>query len=65
MSPAERILREALPYAEWRDKHIHPVFDESYQTWALTIYLPVPLSEPDKSPEVALDRYLKSLGESS
>lgn len=55
---AESILRAALPYAEWHDKHIHPYHGEAFQNWTLGIYLPVKLSEKDKSPEAALNRLL-------
>jgi len=47
-----------LDDAEWRDKHIHPCGGESFQSWLVSVYLPVPLSEPDKSPEAALERAL-------
>jgi hypothetical protein len=43
---------------EWRDKHIHPCGGEAYQNWLVQVYLPVPLSAPDKSPEAALERAL-------
>ena len=58
MSPAEKLLTDALRHAEWRDKHIYPVNGAAYQTWTLTIHLPVPLSAKDKSPEAALRRAL-------
>ena len=51
-----KLLQEALPHAEWQDKHIHPVGRETYQNWKVTVYLPVPLSEADKSPQAALAR---------
>jgi hypothetical protein len=57
-SRAEELLRDAVRHAEWHDKHIHPWNGESFQTWCLTIYLPVPLSMADKSPEAALNRVL-------
>lgn len=56
---ALQLLREELPHAEWEDKHIHPVGSESFQNWRISIRLPVPLSEPDKSPEAALLRLLR------
>ena len=56
-------LRSHIRYAEWRDKHIHPCESESYQNWSLTIYFTVPLSEPDKSPEAALERLLSRLAD--
>lgn len=59
MSHAEKLLRDALRHAEWSDKHIHPCNGETYQTWEVTVYLPVPLSQADKSPEAALRRALK------
>lgn len=60
-SPAERLLREALPHAEWQDKRIHPCEGEVFQNWKLTVYLPVLESEPNKSPDAALRRALKEL----
>jgi hypothetical protein len=48
-----------LDDAEWRDKHIHSCGGESFQSWLVSVYLPVPLSEQDKSPEAALERALK------
>ncbi len=59
MNAAEALLREAARHAEWQDKHIHPFNGETYQTWRLTVYLPVPLSQADKSPETALQRALR------
>ena len=53
------ILRESLRHAEWCDKHIHPFDGETFQNWQISIYLPVRLSETDKSPEAALNRLLK------
>lgn len=50
------ILRDATRYAEWHDKIIYPVEGEAHQNWCLTVYLPVPLSGKDKSPETALNR---------
>ena len=58
MSVAEALLQEALRDAEWQEKHIHPVGSESYQNWKRTVYLPVPLSQADKSPDAALRRAL-------
>lgn len=58
MSAAEELLLEAVRHAEWQDKRIHPCNGETYQTWKLTVYLPVPLSQADKSPEAALRRAL-------
>ena len=55
-----KLLQEALPHAEWQDKHIHPVGRESYQNWKVTVYLPVPLSEADKSPQAALARAVEA-----
>ena len=54
MNAAEALLIEAVQHAEWQDKRIHPVNGETYQAWKLTVYLPVPLSQADKSPEAAL-----------
>lgn len=51
---AELMLKEALRSAEWQDKHIYPVRGETHQNWLLKVYLPVPLSASDKSPEAAL-----------
>ena len=59
--PLFGFLRSNIRYAEWQDKHINPYESESYQNWKLTLYLPVPLSEPDKSPEAALERLLSRL----
>lgn len=53
------VFRESLRHAEWCDKHIYPFDGETFQNWKLSIYLPVRLSETDKSPEAALDRLLK------
>jgi hypothetical protein len=53
---ADALLLEAVRHAEWQDKHIHPYSGETFQNWRVTVYLPVPLSEPDKSPEAALAR---------
>ena len=50
------LLRAELPHAEWRDKIIHPYRGESWQNWKISIWLPVPLSASDKSPQAALDR---------
>lgn len=58
MSAAEALLLEAVRHAEWQDKRIHAFNGETYQTWRLTVYLPVPLSQADKSPEAALQRAL-------
>lgn len=58
MSPAEALLFEAACHAEWQEKHIHPFDGETFQNWKLTVYLPVRLSESDKSPEAALRRDL-------
>lgn len=58
MSAAEDLLQEALRHAEWQEKRIHPLNGETYQTWKLTVYLPVRLSAKDKSPEAALRRAL-------
>ena len=59
MSPAEKLLQEALRHAEWHDKHIYPYRGETYQTWKLTVFLPVKLSAKDKTPETALRRALE------
>ncbi len=47
-----------LDDAEWRDKEIWPVRGDAYQAWLVQVYLPVPLSAADKSPEAALQRAL-------
>ena len=54
-------LRELiwLGDAEWCDKHIYPVGGAAHQNWLVRVYLPVPLSAKDKSPEAALERALK------
>jgi hypothetical protein len=44
-----------LDDAEWRDKEI---WGDAYQAWLVQVYLPVPLSAADKSPEAALQRAL-------
>ena len=59
---AEALLSDAVRHAEWQDKHIYPFRGETFQTWKLTIYLPVRLSETDKSPEAALRRALEKNG---
>jgi hypothetical protein len=51
---AAELLREALADAEWCDKNIYPTDGEGFQNWLLKVYLPVPLSAKDKSPEAAL-----------
>ena len=48
-----------LDDAEWCDKHMYPSGGETFQQWLVSVYLPVPLSEQDKSPEAALERALK------
>ena len=58
-SNAERLLRDALVDAQWCDKWIYPVYGKNYQNWKIQIYLPVPESATDKSPEAALNRVLK------
>lgn len=58
MSAAEALLQDAVRHAEWQDKLIHPCNGETFQTWKLTVYLPVPLHQADKSPEAALQRAL-------
>lgn len=52
----QNLLIPAVADAEWRDKHIYPVGGEAYQNWLLQVYLPVPLSETDKTVEGALAR---------
>lgn len=52
------VLKSALRHAEWRDKIIYPSGGEEFQNWMISIYLPVPLSASDKSPETALDRFV-------
>jgi hypothetical protein len=47
-----------LDDAEWRDKEIWPCVGDAYQAWLVQVYLPVPLSAADKSPEAALQRAL-------
>ena len=54
------MLSDALHSAEWRDKHIYPVQGASYQNWLLQVYLQVPLSASDKSPEAALERAISA-----
>ena len=50
-------LQPALRDAEWGEKHIHPCYGETYQTWKVSIYLPVPLSVANKGAELALLRW--------
>ena len=50
------LLRAELPHAEWQDKIIHPYRGESWQNWKISIWLPVPVSASDRSPEAALTR---------
>jgi hypothetical protein len=59
LSRAEALMREALRNAEWCDKHIYPVSGKPFQCWKVSLYLPVPLAQDDKSPEAALDRALR------
>jgi len=56
---AELLLRSHLRYAEWHDKMMHPFDGEPYQIWTLPVWLPVPESAQDKSPEAALEAVLK------
>jgi hypothetical protein len=51
-----------LDDAEWRDKEIWPCVGDAYQAWLVQVYLPVPLSAADKSPEAALERALAQEG---
>jgi hypothetical protein len=57
MTTAERLLREAVPHAEWREKRIHVCGGPVLQHWKLDVYLPIP-AESDMSPEQALDHAL-------
>jgi hypothetical protein len=50
------IFKEACKYAEWSEKVVWG--NTARQHWTLDIYLPVPLDEPDKSPEAALKRFI-------
>jgi hypothetical protein len=54
------ILKDALSYAEWSEKIIYPFVGEDFQSWRLTVFLEVPLSESDKSPEAALERTISA-----
>ena len=56
------LLMEYMSDPEWRDKIIYPVYGKSHQNWLLKIKLPVPLSEPDKSFEAALERAIRARG---
>ena len=55
-----KVLSRAVHYAEWQEKHIHGV-GEAVQNWVLKVNLPVPLLEPDKSPEAAFQRFVAAL----
>ena len=54
------ILKDALSHAEWSEKIIYPFVGEDFQSWRLTVFLGVPLSESDKSPEAALERTISA-----
>ncbi len=51
-----------LDDAEWRDNEMWLGgcirYGDAYQAWLVQVYLPVPLSAADKSPEAALERAL-------
>lgn len=53
------LLTHAARDAQFQEKHIHPVGGPTYQNWLLDVYLPVPLTETDKSVERALEAYLE------
>ena len=54
-----KVLSREVHHAEWLDKHMNFVEgEEGFQQWELKIHLPVPLSEPDKSPEAAFQRFI-------
>jgi hypothetical protein len=55
------LVRDELSHAEWRDEYLHPSGGERYQNWMLKIYLPVPFSESDKSPEAAFQRVIDAV----
>jgi hypothetical protein len=59
LTPAqlETIIRRETSDPEWHDKAIHPFMGASFQNWKVSLYLPVPLSETDKSFEAALKRW--------
>ena len=59
-----KIVSEGMRDAGWSDKHIYPYRGETFQTWEISIYLPVKLSESDKSPESALERAIDAAIES-
>lgn len=53
------MLMQSAKCAEWRDKHIYYMNDlDAAQHYKLEIYLPVPLSEVDKSVETALEKQI-------
>ena len=54
------ILKDALSHVEWSEKIIYPFVGEDFQSWRLTVFLGVPLSESDKSPEAALERTISA-----
>lgn len=54
---AEKLLRDALPHAEWREKRIHVCGGPVLQHWLLEVYLPIP-AESGMRPEQALERAL-------
>jgi hypothetical protein len=55
------LVRDELSHAEWLDEYLHPNGGERYQNWMLKIYLPVPFSESDKSPEAAFQRVIDAV----
>jgi hypothetical protein len=54
---AERLLREAVPHAEWREKRIYGLGPEVYQSWILEVPLLIP-AESGMGAGKALDRAL-------
>ena len=56
-SPAEHLLRSALPDAVWNEKLIHCGDGEVLQSWMLQVYITYP-SKSDLSAKEALDRAL-------
>jgi hypothetical protein len=58
--PLEAIIKRCASDPEWADKNIYPCCGEAHQNWKVTLYLPVPLSESDKSFDAALRRWVAS-----
>ena len=54
---AEKLLREAVPHAEWREKRIYGLGPQVYQSWILEVPLLIP-AESGMGAGQALDRAL-------